>query len=344
MASYNYAESLDSHNCIIPPKDFNPFKIENIFTCSKSMKRIIDLALRIAGSNAPVLILGPSGVGKEELASLIHKNSKRAQNSFVKLNCSAIPDNLIESEFFGYEAGSFTGASRSGKKGLIELAEKGTLFLDELGEMPPNLQTKLLRVLQNGKFLKIGAYKESSSDTRIIAATNKDLQAMIKSGTFREDLYFRLNVIPIHIPRLNERREDIPLLSMYFLDYFNKQYNVNKKIRLEVMNQLLCHNWPGNIRELKNTIERLVLISLDDVITMDDLSYSYFAENKYNSIESSISDIQYIPNMTLREMVNEFETNIITQAVKKYGSIRKAAKVLDVTPSTLSRKLNRGMS
>lgn len=341
MSAYDYRKHIDKDKCVIPPKDFSLFNIDNIVTGSKPMHEIIRLAKRISKTEVPVLITGQSGVGKEVLAELIHSNSKRTSRPFVKLNCAAIPENLIESELFGYEAGSFSGALKCGKKGLIELAEGGTLFLDEIGEMPPSMQSKLLRVLQDGKYHKIGGEMERKSDIRVIAATNRNLEKMIENGQFREDLYFRLNVIPLRIPSLSQRKEDIPLLALYFVDYFNKQYNLSKKLSLEVMNELTNHLWPGNVRELKNTIERLVLISLNDIITLNDLNYSNFASQTYDSWEKKNHwKFNHEESLSLEEMVSEFEINIILQAVKKYGSIRKAAKALRTTPSTLSRKIS----
>jgi len=341
MERYDYKKNIDKNGCIIPPKDFSPFVINEIITVNKNMRYIIDLCKRVAVSKASILITGESGVGKEMIAELIHKNSKRANSPFVKLNCAAIPENLIESEFFGYEAGAFTGALKSGKKGIIELADTGTLFLDEVGEMPLNLQSKLLRVLQNGKFIKVGGDKELNSNVRIISATNKDLEMLIHEGLFREDLYFRLNVIPIRIPPLRERKDDIPIISLYFLDYYNKFYNINKKISEGVMNLLVDIDWTGNIRELKNTIERLVLISLDDVITENDFVYSSFASKRYSTVEKKNYENleEYDEDLSLKELVTNYEIKIILKTVKKYGSLRKASHVLKVSPSTLSRKI-----
>lgn len=341
MIEYNYRQHIDKHGFIIPPDDYSSFIIDNIVTTDIHMREIISLSKRISKSDAPVVILGPSGVGKEIHAELIHNNSKRVSNPFICLNCAAIPENLMESEFFGYEAGSFTGASRAGKKGLIELAEGGTLFLDEIGEMPLIVQAKLLRVLQDGKFLKIGARKELHSNIRLIAATHKSFDKMIEIGEFREDLYFRLNVIPIKLPTLVERKNDIPILCLYFIDSLEKQYHLKKKICVTVMEALVAHSWPGNIRELKNIVERLYLISLNEEITENDLSYANFASLKYDSVERGISyDFSSNNEMSLKDMISKYEIEIILSCVKKYGSIRKAAKVLRVTPSTLSRKLS----
>jgi len=332
----------DKHNCAIIPKDFKIYKTENIITINDKMKDIINICLRIAKSEAPILINGESGVGKELLSELIHNNSNRKKESFVKINCAAISDNLKESEFFGYEPGSFTGASKFGKKGIIELSQNGTLFMDEVGEMPLNLQSTLLRVLQDGKFVRVGGYKEIRSNIRIICATNKDLNKLVNEGLFRNDLYFRLNVVPITIPPLSERQDDIPILSLYYVDYFNIQYNTTKKLSRNVIEALISNNWSGNIRELKNTIERLVLISLNDIITIDDLNYVGTISKKANYVYYANQDINdFEINRPLKKIIEDFELDILKKSVEKYGSIRKAAKVLDVTPSTISRKLSK---
>ncbi len=332
----------DEGNCAVMPADFGEYRTESIITTDDKMAEIINICLRVAKSEAPILITGDSGVGKELLSELIHNNSKRKKEAFVKINCAAIPDNLKESEFFGYEPGSFTGASKFGKKGLIELSQNGTLFMDEIGEMPLSLQSTLLRVLQDGKFVRIGGYKEIKSNVRIICATNKNLKDLVNEGLFRNDLYFRLNVIPVTIPPLSERKDDIPLLALYYTDYFNLQYNTSKKLSKKVINSLTCHNWSGNVRELKNTIERLVLISLNDIITNDDLKYVDSISKKADYVYYANQDISdFEINRPLKKIIEDFELDIIKKTVKKYGSIRKAAKALDVTPSTISRKLSK---
>lgn len=343
MKKYNLL--YDKNNCAIIPNDFNEYKTENIITTNDKMKDIINICLRISKSEAPILITGDSGVGKELLSELIHKNSNRKNEAFVKINCAAITDNLKESEFFGYEPGSFTGASRFGKKGLIEQSQNGTLFMDEIGEMPLSLQSTLLRVMQDGKFIRVGGYKEIKSNLRIICATNKNMQHLVKEGIFRNDLYFRLNVIPITLPPLSERKDDIPLLAMYFTNYFNIHYNTSKKISKNVIESLFYRNWQGNVRELKNTIERLILISLNDIITVDDLKYVESISNKDNSIDFENQEFNEIEiNRPLKKIMDEFELDILKKAVKQYGSIRKAAKALEVTPSTISRKLSKNIT
>lgn len=340
MKKYDNYILYDHENCAIMPKDFKQYKTESIITVNNKMKDIINLCLRIAKSEAPVLITGDSGVGKELLAELIHNNSNRKKEAFVKINCASISDNLKESEFFGYEPGSFTGASKYGKKGIIEQSQNGTLFMDEIGEMPLNLQSTLLRVLQDGKFIKVGGYQEIKSNMRIICATNKNLQQSVIDGQFRNDLFFRLNVIPIIIPSLSERKDDIPILSLYYINYFNNQYNTRKKISRLAINALINENWTGNIRELKNTIERLVLISINDIITLEDLNYVASINKKADYVYYVNKDIDdFEIDRPLKEILYEFELNILKKSVEKYGSIRKAAKALDVTPSTISRKL-----
>ncbi len=342
MESYDYKNNIDKNNCIIPPKNFSQFLVDNIITTNKEMFQLVNLCIRVAKSDAPILIFGESGVGKEMVAELIHHNSNRSNEPFVKLNCSAIPENLLESEFFGYEPGAFTGALKTGKIGIVELANNGTLLLDEIGEMPMSLQPKILRFLQNGKYMKVGGHEKLSSNVRIISATNKSLEDKIMTGLFREDLYYRLNVIPIYIPPLRKRKEDIVILTLYFLDYYNQYYNIDKKISINVMEQLINYDWPGNVRELKNIIERLVLISLDEIITENDLTYSSFATKKYSSIEKKNYDQSYEfdESLSLKEIVANYEIKIILNSVKRYGSIRKAAEVLQVSPSTLSRKIS----
>jgi len=207
--------------------------------------------------------------------------------------------------------------------------------------MPTILQAKLLRFLQDGTFIKVGGVKELHSNVRIISATNKNLEYMIQKKLFREDLYFRLNVLPINLPPLCHRKDDICILTLYFIHHFNKQYNMKKTVSTEVMNYLQDHSWPGNVRELKNTIERLMLISTSDQINIDDLTYSNFVTHQYNHIEKQEHiDLDDSRPSSLKKMVSEFELSIILQAVNKYGSIRKASKVLQVTPSTISRKIN----
>lgn len=224
-----------------------------------NMLHIREMAEDIGKIDAAVMITGESGTGKEVIADIIHKSSRRREAPFVKVNCAAIPETLMESEFFGYEQGAFTGASGNGKIGLFELADGGTLFLDEVGELSIPIQSKLLRVLQDKEVRRVGGEKSISVDIRIIAATNRDLKAEVAKGTFRKDLYYRLFVVPIALPPLRERKEDIELLTKHFLDIFNKQYNMKKTIGPEAMGIMERYQWPGNVRELRNVVERLVV-------------------------------------------------------------------------------------
>ncbi|RKQ15963.1 sigma-54 interaction domain-containing protein [Ureibacillus endophyticus] len=230
---------------------------KNFISHSKEMNQILETVYQIANVDSTVLLLGESGVGKDRIANIIHEESLRSdKGSFVKINCGAIPPELLESELFGYEKGAFTGANKDGKAGYFEFADKGTIFLDEIGELPKNLQVKLLRVIQDQTVTRVGGLKEKQIDVRIIAATNRDLEMMVKQGDFREDLFYRLNVVPIVIPPLRKRREDIPFLISYYLEQFNSKYSKNINLDTETLEKLYKYNWPGNIRELSNVIER----------------------------------------------------------------------------------------
>ncbi|MGC8767275.1 MAG: sigma-54-dependent transcriptional regulator [Brevinematia bacterium] len=301
---------------------------------SEAIKHILDLIDKVADSNATVLITGENGVGKEVVARLLHSKSSRRNEPFVDINCAAIPDTLLESEVFGYEKGAFTGATSS-KKGKIEIADKGTLFLDEIGDMPLNLQSKLLRVLQERTLQRLGSNKNISVDVRLICSTNKDLKQMIKEGTFREDLYYRINVIPIHIPPLRERKEDILPIAKYYLNLFSQNYG--KKVRdfdEEVKKSLLSYHWPGNVRELKNIIERLVIMSVGEFITYDDLKrYTPEIVSKEFKFEIDLS----LPYKEARE---KFERIYFTRMLEKAdGKISKLSELTQLDRTYLYRKL-----
>lgn len=304
---------------------------EEIVFHNEKMKEVIALCMKIAEVDSSVLLLGETGVGKEILAKIIHNSSNRKNKPFIKINCGAIPENLMESELFGYEDGAFTGARKGGKIGLFEAANRGTLFLDEIGEVPFNLQVKLLRVLQEQEITKIGASVSSRVDVRIIAATNKDLSVMVNEGKFRKDLYYRLNVVPIKMPPLRERREDIIPLAHHFLKRFNEKYQTNKRFSTDILKALLEYDWPGNIRELENIIERLIVTSNTDEILREQLP---FAE-EHEGIEENIKINEIIP---LKEAVRILEQKLVNSALEKYGTGREAAKALGVNPSTIARK------
>ncbi len=296
---------------------------------SPAMNQVKLLIQKVASSNASVLITGESGVGKEVVADCIHNLSKRKDNSFIKVNCAALSETLLESELFGHEKGSFTGAEKL-QKGRFELAHNGSIFLDEIGEINQNVQVKILRVLQEKSFERVGGESTISVDTRIIAATNKDLEKLVKEEKFREDLYYRLNVIHIHVPPLRERKEDLPLLISHYLEEFNKENSKNikgldKKAKTAVYN----YNWPGNIRELRNCIESAVVLCSDDEISLQDLP---------PNVSKSATD-DYI-SMPLGITIDEAEKLIIQATLSKYQNNKsKTADVLGIGRKTLLRKL-----
>lgn len=302
------------------------------------------LANRVAPMDTTVILLGETGVGKEVMARYIYQHSHRVKNSFIKVNCGAIPESLIESELFGYESGAFTGANRSGKIGLFELANKGTLFLDEIGELPKDMQVKLLRALQEQEIMRVGGTKPVKINVRVIAATNRNLEEMVKSGEFREDLYYRLTVFPISIPPLRLRKKDITPLALSFLTKLNQKYNFKKyfsTISIQLLNE---YNWPGNIRELKNIVERAIIISSADEIRPEDLHLLHqnqpvimLEEKNIDMKKTEIgSDIQF--PIDLQDILTRTEYHYLTAAYKKCGNVRDAAHALGITPSTFVRK------
>ncbi len=304
---------------------------EEIVIESNSMKKIIELCSQVASTSAPVLITGETGVGKEIIARILHEKSP-SKGPFIKINCSTIPENLLEAELFGYEKGAFTGANNQGKPGLFEIANGGTLVLDEIGELPLSLQAKLLNVLQDYEIKRLGGLKKRKIEVRFICLTNKNLKEMVSDGSFREDLYFRINVIPIHIPPLRERKEDIVPLTHLFLQRFNQKYRKHKSIQHEVVDALLSYNWPGNVRELKNLIERLVIMSRDTTICLSDLP---------PDIRDTIFKFSMEQALSLKELVQHFEAQVIYKTIKQTGSVESAALKLKVNPSTLYRKLQK---
>lgn len=311
--------------------------LQNVIAKSPEMKKVIAMAKHVAAVDTNVLILGESGVGKEVIAEIVHHLSARHKGPLVKINCGAIPESLLESELFGYEKGAFTGAHLKGKVGLFELAQNGTIFLDEIGEMPPHVQVKLLRAIQEKEIMRIGGTKVINLDVRIIAATNQDLEKMIDQGVFREDLYYRINVVPLKIPPLRERRDDIEELIFYFLYRINAKYGFRKKINREAVDVLLNYSWPGNVRELENVMERMVVMASSDIISI---------ENIPNKILEEVNNEQFIVTgirnkNSLKEIISKYEKNVIMETLKLHKSIRKAAKALKVDHSTLVRKIQK---
>lgn len=306
-------------------------KQNDIVAESKEMHEILDLALRVAKVDSGVLLLGESGVGKEVLAKIIHKSSNRFQSgSYIKINSGSIPANLLESELFGYEEGAFTGARKKGKPGMFQLASGGTLFLDEIGELPLELQVKLLRVIQEQELTPLGGIKPVKVDVRIIAATNKNLKKMMEEGRFREDLYYRLNVVSIEIPPLRKRKEDIPALISHFLNEINHKYSFNKQFTTEALKQLINYSWPGNVRQLANIVERSLITSKEERIGKDELPEEF---NEENARQFDLEDI-----VPLNEAVEFVEKTLINKALEKYKTTYAVAKVLNVSQATIARK------
>ncbi|NLG86727.1 MAG: sigma 54-interacting transcriptional regulator [Firmicutes bacterium] len=296
---------------------------------SKVMADVIDLAARVAPFDATVLITGESGVGKEIIARFIHDLSSGREHPFVAVNCAAIPEQLIESELFGYEGGAFTGARKQGKVGLFEAAHGGTLFLDEIGDLSLKTQARLLRVLQDKNVRRVGSIDTVAVDTRVIAATNKDLEQLVEKGEFREDLYYRLKVVPIRIPPLRERKEDIAVLTHYFIQQFNKKYGFTKAIEPEVLQLFYDYDWPGNVRELEHTIERLLITSADKRISLDTL------------VQSTSADVESFPFASLEEYLQNTERRLLQDLYSSLQSTRKLAKLLNISQATVVRKLQR---
>ena len=303
--------------------------------CSREMKTILATIHSISEVDSTVLISGESGTGKEMVVNEIYASSMRSCRPIIKVNCGAIPPALFESELFGYEDGAFTGARRKGKPGFFELAHMGTLFLDEVGELPLEMQVKLLRVLQEGEIIRIGGSKPISVDVRIIAATNRDLWEMTEEGTFRQDLYYRLNVINIEVPPLRQRRDDIIPLVMHMLERFNQKYGKHKEIPIELGKVLRELPWRGNVRELENLIENLVVLCPEDVLTPEHLPV------RYQCGQNPASQVEIRGILPMKDMVRRAERQLIANAQAQYSSMQEVAKALGVDVSTISRKLSR---
>ncbi len=299
---------------------------ENLIGVSKRMQELFALLEKIAKVDSAVLIRGETGTGKELIARAIHAQSNRSGGPFVPINCGAFPETLLESELFGHEAGAFTGAARTGKKGRLEMAQDGTLFLDEIGEIPPKMQVDLLRVLQEKRFQRVGSSKDILVNFRLISATHRNLLEEIRRGTFRQDLYFRLNVIEIEVPPLRERQDDIPVLAQHFLERFRKETNKPvASIQKQALELLESHNWPGNIRELENAIERAVVLARGNTLTRSDFAFLFRT-----------------PGQAAPHSLEEMERTHIEQILKScQWNISKAARLLQVNRTTLHNKIKK---
>jgi two-component system nitrogen regulation response regulator NtrX len=322
---------LEEENLLLRQKVMPSYELTG---CSESIKELKEMISIIAPTNAWVLIMGENGTGKELVARSLHRQSRRAQKPFVEVNCAAIPDDLIESELFGHEKGAFTGATQQ-KRGKFDLAHEGTIFLDEVADMSLKAQAKILRILQEKKFERVGGNRTITVDVRVIAATNKDLEKEMEAGRFRQDLFYRLNVIPLRVPPLRERKEDIPLLVERFLKEFaEKEGEPVKTITEEALEILMQHDWPGNVRELKNLIERLVILVPSPVIDSDDIPpFTLPNVGEKREIDREIAD-------SLREAKMEFERKFILQKLRENGwNISKTAEAIGLERSNLHRKI-----
>ncbi len=325
-------EELRAENIRLKAELKEKFRPSNIIGHSKAMQTVFDLIAQVSRSEATVLIRGESGTGKELVAHAIHYNSQRANKPFIKVNCAVLPETIIESELFGHEKGAFTGAIAT-RKGRFELANGGTLFLDEIGDLSPTTQIKLLRVLQEKEFERVGGNETIRCNVRVIAATNRNLEQLMEKGTFREDLYYRLNVFPIHIPPLRERKSDIILLSDHFIEKYSTQNHKNiQRISTPAIDLLMAYHWPGNVRELENCIERAVLLSTDEVI------HSHHLPPSLQSAESTNTRL----HTTLQEALDNLERELILDALKSTkGNMAKAASLLGITERIMGLRIQK---
>ena len=308
---------------------------DTLIAVDEKMLSSMLLVQKVAGTDIIVMLLGETGVGKEVVASYIHQSGNRAAKSLIKVNCGAIPPHLVESELFGYEKGAFTGASKDGKPGLFEVADKGTIFLDEVGDLPLEVQVKLLRVIQDKEIQRVGALKPKKIDVRIIAATNRNLEDLVAEGAFRKDLYYRLNVFPITIPPLRERPLDILPLAEMVLKEFNRKYSQNKELTPAAQILLQGYDWPGNVRELRNVLERAAILCAGEGISPLDLAIP--------QAELPVSGKALLPDgpFDLKKFLEGVEADYIRQAIQKHRNVRRAAGSLSLDPATFLRKRNK---
>ncbi len=335
----SYEEKERKLQAVIDSINKEEEEFRDIIGNSRSIQKLKNITKTIAKSNSTVLLRGESGTGKELFAKAIHNLSERKDKKLVTINCAALPGNLLESELFGYEEGSFTGAIKKGKDGLFKEAHGGTIFLDEIGEMSVLLQAKLLRVLQEGKIRKIGSSKEESIDVRVIAATHKRLETMIQEGLFREDLYYRLNVIPLQIPPLRERLEDIPMLTQFFISKLNSRINKSiKGAQKSFFDELMEYYWPGNIRQLQNVVERAMNLCEGEILSKEDLLLDCINKDEtsdtvLDKIEKNIS--------SLKDEMDQYEKEIIKRTCKQARSYREVGKILGISHTAVMNKLRK---
>jgi len=312
---------------------------DQLVFCSKEMKTVFETIRKVSEVDVTVFLQGESGVGKNHVARMIHKYSDRSDYPFIQVNCGAIPDNLLESELFGYVGGAFTGARKEGKAGIFEMAHHGTLFLDEIAEMPLNLQVKLLDFLDTGKMKRVGDTISREIDVRIIAASNRNVEEYVKEKKFRKDLYFRLNIVPITIPPLRERRDDIPLLMAHFLKIFNKKHKKNLSISTYIIDTLYNYHFPGNVRELSNLVERMVVMAKGSQITKEDIP-SYILEDSREDF-IPFNDPSSWTKSTLGEMIEKLEQEIFGTFLEQAKTQQEMARILGISQPTVARKLKK---
>ncbi len=328
----NYEDLYKILSPIKVDSESNAIDDDKIIYKSKQMKEVVTYCKKVANTNAPLLILGETGTGKSMLAKYVHEKSDRNKEPFIYVNVASLNPSVIEAEFFGYKRGSFTGANTEGKKGFLEESRKGTIFLDEIGELPYDLQAKFLHVIQEEEFFPIGSTKPVKLNARIICATNCDLKKMIEAGRFREDLYHRLNVFEVTIPPLRKRKDDIKLYASHFLNIFNKKYNKSMVFSDKYIEELIKYPWKGNVRELSNIIERCVLVASGKYIEVTDFPDSFFSiDNSKYQPEVTCEDMSY------DELMGYYEKMIIETAFRKFKSSRKVAAALNISQSKANR-------